>query len=123
LSLLHVVMAMLAVIGVIIAISLFLAPNGFGGYDVAYPLALVIAVVSVALISANIPFLTRVERISAQIRFSGLVSVISLGVYLGLFFSLLMQPSVAFPLGVVLGFGIWATIGGWRLFGMARQSA
>lgn len=123
LSLLHVVMAMLAVIGVIIAISLFVAPNGFGGMEQAYPLALVIAVVSIALISANIPFLTRVERISAQIRFSGLVSVIALGVYLGLFFSLLMQPSVAFPLAVVLGLAIWAALGGWRLFGMARQSA
>ncbi len=120
LSLMHVVLAMLAIIGIIIAICLFAAPNGFGGNEVAFPLGLVIAVVSVILIAINVPFLARVERIAQQVWYSGVAAVISLGVYLGLFLALFYAPTLALPLALVLGAAIWAGLGGIRLVGMRQ---
>ncbi|MBL8146391.1 MAG: ABC transporter permease, partial [Anaerolineae bacterium] len=49
LSVLHVVLAMIAVIGIMIAICLFAAPNGFGGVANAYPIAIALTIGSVIL--------------------------------------------------------------------------
>jgi simple sugar transport system permease protein len=119
LSILHVVMLMIAVIGIIVSASMFSAPNGFQGQEVAYPLALVILVVSVALIGINLPFITHVERIGRQYRFSGLVSTLAFGMYLGLFLTLFWQPLVAVIAALLFGLVVWSGLGG---FVLARRS-
>lgn len=87
-SVLHMFMAMLAVGGVIIAISMYSAPDGFKGVENAYPDANLIALISLLLILINLPFTLQVESIGVRVYFSGLVSLGSLWLYLGLFFSL-----------------------------------
>ena len=114
-SLLHVLMAMIAIIGVVVAIAMISAPNGFGGPDVANPIALVIGLIAVGLIAIGVPFVIRVERIGSQALFSLIVTVISLSVYLGLFLSLFVVPLIAVVGGAALGLVVWMLIGGGRL--------
>ncbi|MEZ4666340.1 MAG: ABC transporter permease [Anaerolineae bacterium] len=121
LSLLHVILAMLAIIGVIITICLFAAPNGFGGSEVAFPIGFIIAAASAVLIAINVPFLARVERISQHAWYSGAAAVVSLGIYVGLFLSLFNAPTVSFPLALLVGAVIWSALGGMRLNGMAHS--
>ncbi|MCC7446608.1 MAG: ABC transporter permease [Anaerolineae bacterium] len=122
LSLLHVLLMMIAVIGIIASISLFAAPNGFGGDAVAHPLGLIIAVVSIVLIVVNFPFLRRVENIAQRTLMSSGAATLSLGIYLGLFFSLFFDPAVSLIIGVVLGAAIWIVMGGVQLFRMVQTS-
>ncbi|MDL1899244.1 ABC transporter permease [Anaerolineae bacterium CFX9] len=122
LSVLHVLMTMIAIIGIVLAISLFAGPNAFGGVSNAYPIAIVIAVVSIALVAMGVPFIMQVERISARATFSLGVSTISLGVYLSLFLSLFFPAPAAVALGVALGAAVWFALGGWRLLRGSRPA-
>ncbi len=115
LSVLHVLMAMIAVIGIIITISLFSAPDGFGGPATAYPIGVIIGIVSVLLIVMNIPFISRVERLTAQGMWSAAVSTLSLTVYFGLFLSLFFDTIPAILVASVLAFAVWLVLGGWRM--------
>ena len=117
LSVLHVVMAMIAVIGIISSVSLFAAPKGFGGTEVAYPLGAVIGLASIVLIAINLPFITRVERIATRAVQSALASTVTLGVYLGLFLALFLPVAGALLGALVLGVLIWVIFGGIRLIG------
>jgi ABC-type uncharacterized transport system permease subunit len=115
LSLLHVVSAMIAVIGIIIAVAMFSAPNGFGGPEVANPVALAIGVVSIVLIALGLPFVIRVERIGQRAAFSLAATIISLGVYMGLFLTLFFTPLIAVAAGAGLGLLAWVVLGGLHL--------
>lgn len=123
LSLLHVLLACIAVIGIIISVSLVTAPKGFGGDEVAHPLALLFALISAALIAGNLPFILKVERIPRNALFSGVVSALSLGVYLALFLSLFLPPAISILVGLGLSLATWAALGGVRLIGMTRPIA
>lgn len=120
LSLLHVMLAMVGVIGMIVAVSLFTAPKGFGGDEVAHPLGLIVTLVSVVLIAVNAPFIFRVEEIPARIRLSMLAAVISLMVYAGLFLTLFYPPLGAFPAGAVIGLVVWIALGGLALLSLPK---
>jgi simple sugar transport system permease protein len=115
LSVLHVLQAMVAVIGIIITASLVAAPNGFGGPDVANPLALVIGAVSVVLIGVNLPFVRRVETIPQRVWLSAAATVLSLGVYLALFLALLVEIAPAVIAGFVVSVLVWLLFGGFNL--------
>ncbi|MFN8527202.1 MAG: ABC transporter permease [Anaerolineae bacterium] len=115
LSVLHIVLAMIAVIGLIITASLWSAPKGFGGQETAFPLGLVVGAISVVLIAINVPFLTRVERITGRSLYSAAAAVVSLGVYLGLFLTLFFDTIPAFALAIVLAVLAWLVLGGWGL--------
>jgi simple sugar transport system permease protein len=115
LSVLHVLLLMIAVIGIIVSVTMFAAPNGFQGPANAYPLGAAILVISLILIGVNLPFITHVERIGQQYRFSALASTLSLGVYLGLFLTLFWPPGVAVVAGLVIGLGVWTVLGGLQL--------
>ena len=115
LSGLHMLLAMVAIIGIITAASLISAPNGFGGPAAATPLALGLAVASVLLIVINLPFIMRVERIGMKALQSAGAVVIALGVYLALFLGLFFQPVVAVGMALVLALVVWLVLGGWRL--------
>lgn len=115
LSLLHVMMAMIAVIGLVVAVCMVAAPNGFGGPEAALPLGLGIGVLSAGLFGIGLPFILRVERIGQQALFSLGVTVASLGVYLALFLSLFFALATALIGALVLGVGVWLILGGVRL--------
>lgn len=118
LSVLHIILQMIAVIGIIISITMLAAPNGFGGGEVAIPIALVIGAVSIVLIAGNVPFLLQVERIGNRALYSGLVITVSLGIYLGLFLLLFprtFSPVTALIVALVLGGVVWVVLGGWQL--------
>jgi simple sugar transport system permease protein len=115
-SLLHVLMSMIAVIGIILAISLFSAPNGFGGVEAAYPIAIGIGIVSTILVVINLPFLTRVERIRQWVWQSAGAGGVSLAVYVALFLALFnLNLIVVAAIGLVVGFIAWVIFGGWQL--------
>lgn len=116
LSLLHMVLLMIAIIGVIISISMFAAPNGFQGAEIAYPIAAVIAVISIVVIGSNLMFITKVEQVARWTIQSAGVATISLGIYLGLFFVLFFPIPVATIIGLILGFAAWFMLGGGSLF-------
>jgi simple sugar transport system permease protein len=115
LSVLHIFLLMIAVIGIIVSVTMFAAPNGFGGPAVAIPLAIMILAISLLLIGVNLPFITHVERIGQQYRYSGAAATMALTVYLGLFFTLFWSPAIAIVAGLVFGLGIWAILGGYQL--------
>lgn len=119
LSVLHVLLAMIAVIGIIISVSMLATPNGFGGADAAYPIAIFLVVGSLILIGSHLPFITRVERIPGLAVYSAAAATVSLGVYLGLFLSLFFPAVLAVVSGLVLGLVVWVILGGWSL---VRQS-
>ncbi|MBX3063261.1 MAG: ABC transporter permease [Anaerolineae bacterium] len=119
LSLLHVLLGSVAVIGIIIAISMFAAPNGFGGVASAYPIALVLTAASIVLIVMNIPFVSRVENIGTQTSLSGIATVISVTAYLGLFLTLFLNPVIAFAVAALLGLLLWGILGGLSLLQMS----
>jgi simple sugar transport system permease protein len=115
LSILHVVLAMIGIIGIIITISMLSAPKGFGAAETAIPLALIIGGGSLALIGVNLPFILRVERIPTNGVFSLGAATVSLGVYLGLFLTLFFDPLPALIIALALGLAVWLILGGWRL--------
>ncbi|MFO7320230.1 MAG: ABC transporter permease [Chloroflexota bacterium] len=115
LSVLHVFLAMIAVIGLIVSANLLAAPNAFGGPDSANPLAAGIGVISIILIAASAPFIARVERTASHALLSAAVSTLSLAVYLGLFLALFFEVGVALAIGAILGAAVWLVLGGRRL--------
>jgi len=126
LSVLHMFMAMLALFGVIIAISMYSAPDGFEGLHPAwdtgdiYLWGAVVGVVSLVLIVINLPFMLDVERIGRRVSYSGGVAIVSLWLYLGLFFLLFFETTTlrdsASVLGFIMGLGagvvLWFVLGG-----------
>lgn len=115
LSVLHVLLAMFAIIGIILSVGLFTAPNGFGGVAAAYPWGAVISLGSLTLIGINWPFIARLERILEQPAFSTAAMIASLTVYLGLFLLLFFPPVAALIGGLGLGLLLWAVLGGFSL--------
>lgn len=115
LSILHVLLAMVAIIGIFIGIAIIAAPNGFGGPETANPLALTFLVASTILTAINMPFVIRAERIPAQVWLSAGAGTLTLGAYLTLFFSLFFEALPALVLAVVLAFAVWVALGGWYL--------
>jgi simple sugar transport system permease protein len=112
-SVLHVILLTVAVIGILIAASLFAAPNGFGGNEVAYPLGLLIALASVAIMAVNFPFIAKVDTIRQKVWFSGAAAAVTLGVYLTMFLLLFQPPLlVAIAGGVALAAVVWVLLGG-----------
>lgn len=116
LSLLHMVLLMVAIVGIIISVYMFAAPNGFQGPEVAFPVGAVIAFVSIIIIGSNVLFITKVEQVAQWTIQSAGVATVSLGIYLGLFFALFTSIPVALIIGLVLGFVVWFLLGGGRLF-------
>jgi simple sugar transport system permease protein len=130
LSVLHMLLAMTAVIGLIVVASMLAAPDGFGGMDEAYPAAFLILLASLALIGINLPFITDVERIGRARWASAGAAVLSLWIYLGLFFMLFVMAmtgradanwsdalivAVGFGSGLLAGVLIWLRLGGMYL--------
>jgi simple sugar transport system permease protein len=117
LSTLHIAVMMVAVIGVIVSISMLTIPNGFGGPDTAYPLGVLIGLVSIIILAANAPFVVRVERISHRAVWGGLAAVMALVVYLALFLAIFTSVEQAVLVGLVAALLIWLALGGWHLIG------
>lgn len=120
LSVLHIFLAMVAMIGILIAVCLFAAPDGFGGVAAIYPVAVALTVASIVLIVIEIPFIRHIELLEHRVLLSAVVSALSLAVYLSLFLSLFFDAPVAIGLALVLGFGIWLVLGGWALLQRRR---
>lgn len=112
LSTLHMLLMMVAIIGMVTSVSILAAPNGFGGPDSAVPLGLLIGIVSIVFFFTSLPFVTDVLRIQKQAAASALVTIISLGLTLTLFFSLFFELIIALIIGLVLGGLVWIIIGG-----------
>jgi hypothetical protein len=120
LSLLHVVLAMIAMIGFLIAICLFAAPNGFGGVEQAYPLAITMTIGSAILVGMELPFIRRVQLIERQVLVSAVVCTVSLGVFIALFLSLFFDVPAAVGIALLLGLVAWLVLGGWSLIQRRR---
>lgn len=132
LSVLHMFMAMLAVSGVIIAISMFAAPDGFKGPETAYPLGAIVGGASLLLILLNLPPMLNVERIGERVIPAAAVAILSLWVYLGILFYLMLYATEYRDSALALGFGaglvaavvIWLALGGYYLLtGHRRREA
>ena len=119
-STLHMLLMMVAVIGLVTSASIFSAPNGFGGAETAIPVGIVIGVVSTVLFVISLPFVTDILRIQKQAMISAMVTTISLGIYLTLFFSLFFDVGVAVIVGLVFSGLIWLVIGGRHLLGASQ---
>ena len=111
-SILHMLLMMVAVIGVVTSGSILAAPNGFGGVDAALPLGIVIGLASLALFVISLPFVSDIFRIQKQWKASAAVTVVSLGIYLTLFLALFFELALAFILGLVASGAVWMIIGG-----------
>lgn len=123
LSLLHIFMAMIAIIGILVSVSIFSAPNGFGGVDASYPVALVLLLGAIVLIAVNMPFLLNVERIGMAALMSIGVTVLSVGIYGGLFFSLFFALPTALLIGAALGVLVWLALARTTPFAAQRNLA
>lgn len=115
LSVLHVVLAMIALIGIMIAICLFAAPDGFGGVANAYPIAIALTIGSIVLVGIEIPFIRSVQLVERRVFASALVCMASLGVFIALFLSLFFGAPVAIGGALLLGLLVWLALGGWTL--------
>lgn len=138
LSVLHMLLAMLAVSGLLVTASMFAAPKGFktlgsdwGSADV-FIHAAAVGAASLVLIVINLPFMLDVERIGRRVPQSALVAVLALWVYLGLLFGLFLisldlSNSAAAAVGAALGLAastaIWLRLGGQYLVRRAPLSA
>ena len=111
-SILHMLLMMVAVIGVVTSGAILSAPNGFGGAETALPAGLLIGVASVALFLIGLPFVRNIFSIRENWRASALVTIVSLGIYLTLFLTLFFQPLLALAIGLVLSAVVWFMIGG-----------
>jgi simple sugar transport system permease protein len=137
LSVLHMFMAMIAVLGLIICISMYSAPNGFIGLNKGWGTAEihlyggVIGLASLALILINLPFMLDVERIGRKLWYSAGASIAALWVYLGMLLVLFIQTtslkSASIPLGLGLGLiaaaAIWVQFGGRYLVRSSQRQA
>ena len=111
-SILHMLLMMVAVIGVVTGVSILAAPNGFGGAEGAISVGLLIGALSIALFVISLPFVTDIFRIQERWQASAAVTVVSLGIYLTLFLALFFEPILALVIGLVAAGAIWLTIGG-----------
>lgn len=111
-STLHMLLMMIAIIGMVTSISILSAPNGFGNPAEVMPVGLIIGIISIVLFVMSLPFVNDILRIQKQAVFSALVTVVSLGLYLTLFLSLFFDLIIALILGLVLGGIVWMVIGG-----------
>ncbi len=131
LSVLHMFLAMVAVLGIIISLSMFSAPQGFKGAGDALVLAVMVGLVSLLLIVINLPFTLQVERIGRHVHYSAAASILSLWLYLGLLLMLYLETSalsnaslpLGFALGLLAGVVIWLRLGGRYLFRNHRRAA
>ena len=111
-SILHMLLMMVAVIGVVTGVSILAAPNGFGGAETAVPAGLLIGVASIVLFVAGLPFVRDILSIQRNWQASALVTIVSLGIYLTLFLALFFEPILALVIGLVAAGAIWLIIGG-----------
>ena len=111
-SILHMLLMMVAVIGVVTGVSILAAPNGFGGAEGAISVGLLIGALSIALFVISLPFVTDIFKIQERWQASAAVTVVSLGIYLTLFLALFFEPILALVIGLVAAGAIWLTIGG-----------
>jgi len=111
-SILHMLLMMVAVIGVVTSGAILSAPNGFGGAEAAAPAGLIIGAASIILFLIGLPFVRNIFSIRENWRASALVTIVSLGIYLTLFLMLFFQPLLALVIGLVLSAAVWFMIGG-----------
>jgi ABC-type uncharacterized transport system permease subunit len=138
LSVLHMFLAMLAVSGLIVTISMFSAPDGFQdlgedwGNQEVFGYAVGIGLASLVLIGINLPFMLDVERIWRKVWFSAGASVLSLWMYLGILMMLFLKTfevtndvsdPLGFAAGLIVGIALWLAMGGWYLFQNNRATA
>lgn len=116
-SILHMLLMMVAVIGVVTGASILAAPNGFGGAQGAAPLGLLIGAASSALFVISLPFVRDIFKIQQRWRASAAVTVLSLGIYLTLFLALFFEPVLALVIGLAAAGAIWLVSGGRVLMG------
>jgi len=135
LRVLHMFLAMLAVFGLVICVSMLSAPDGFrGANDVlsrstVYGYAGTIGLASLALILVNLPFMLDVERIGRRVWFSALAAILSLWVYLGILFALFFRTTslrdssdvIGIIVGLVLSVAVWIVLGGVYLAGRTAR--
>ncbi len=129
-SVLHMFLAMLAVAGLIITISMASVPKGFRGLDPEWTnsdvflYATGIGIVSLVLIAINLPFMLDVERIGRKKWLSVVAAGLSLWLYLGLLFMLAFRTNsnlennatvLGFAVGLFLGVASWLGLGGYYL--------
>ncbi|MBN2472369.1 MAG: ABC transporter permease [Anaerolineae bacterium] len=123
LSILHIAVAMIAVIGIIIGISMLTMPHGFQGPQVAYPLGTATGLLSIVFIITNVPYIIDVERISRYRLYSGIIIGLSLGVCFGLFLAVIMAIGTAMVIGLAMAVILWLGLGGWYLLRQPRLAA
>ena len=111
-SILHMLLMMVAVIGVVTGVSILAAPNGFGDADGAVPVGLLIGALSIALFLISLPFVRDIFKIQQRWKASVAVTVVSLGIYLTLFLALFFEPILALLIGLLAAGAIWLIIGG-----------
>ncbi len=111
-SILHMLLMMVAVIGVVTGASILAAPNGFGGADGVAPAGLLIGALSIALFLISLPFVRDIFKIQQRWKASLAVTVVSLGIYLTLFLALFFEPILALGIGLIAAGAIWLIIGG-----------
>ena len=111
-SILHMLLMMVAVIGVVTGAAILSAPNGFGGPEGAVPAGLLIGALSIALFLVSLPFVTDIFRIQERWMASAAVTVVSLGIYLTLLLLLFLEPPLALAAGLVASGVVWTIIGG-----------
>jgi simple sugar transport system permease protein len=150
LSVLHMFLAMLAVFGVIIGVSMFSAPNGFVNLGVGweerdvFERGAAMGLISLALIGINLPFMLDVERIGRRTIPSAGAAVVSLWLYLGLLLMLFLisligdtidlavtsfdvslsneqAAVIGFAAGLILSAAIWMALGGQYLARSHRE--
>ncbi|MCY3832105.1 MAG: ABC transporter permease [Chloroflexi bacterium] len=111
-SILHMLLMMVAVIGVVTSGAILSAPNGFGGADTAVPAGLLIGAASIILFLIGLPFVRDIFSIQRNWKASALVTILSLGIYLTLFLTLFFEPLLALGIALVLSALVWYMIGG-----------
>ena len=111
-SILHMLLMMVAVIGVVTGGAILSAPNGFGGADSAVPAGLLIGAASIILFLAGLPFVRDIFSIQRIWKASALVTIVSLGIYLTLFLTLFFEPLLALLIALALSALVWYMIGG-----------
>jgi len=111
-SILHMLLMMVAVIGVVTGGAILSAPNGFGGADSAVPAGLLIGAASIILFLAGLPFVRDIFSIQRIWKASALATVVSLGIYLTLFLTLFFEPLLALLIALALSALVWYMIGG-----------
>lgn len=132
LSVVHMFLAVLAVIGIIIAVSMYAAPDGFAKdtkdatgtiietrVEIVYPVANIISLASLVLILINLPFMLKVERIGHRVLYGALAALVTLWLYLGMLFMLFFETTELRDSSIVLGVvvGLLASVAGWLNMG------